>query len=85
VQIFPAILEAIRNAKHTVNFAAYIWEDGRASDEIFAALIERARAGVQVRVLLDGSRGLRAPEEGWPPCARPGVASSPSVRRGSAS
>jgi cardiolipin synthase len=64
VQIFPAILEAIRNAKHTVNFAAYIWEDGRASDEIFAALIERARAGVQVRVLLDGVGGLRAPEEG---------------------
>lgn len=64
VQIFPAILEAIRNAKHTVNFAAYIWEDGRASDDIFAALIERARAGVEVRVLLDGVGGLRAPEEG---------------------
>jgi cardiolipin synthase len=64
VQIFPAILEAIRNAKETVNFAAYIWEDGQASDDIFAALIERARAGVQVRVLLDGVGGLRAPEEG---------------------
>jgi cardiolipin synthase len=47
-----------------VNFAAYIWEDGQASDEIFAALTERARAGVQVRVLLDGVGGLRAPEEG---------------------
>ena len=64
VQIFPAILEAIRNAKETVNFAAYIWEDGRASDDIFAALTERARAGVQVRVLLDGVGGLRAPEKG---------------------
>jgi cardiolipin synthase len=64
VQIFPAILEAIREAKETVNFAAYIWEDGRASDDVFEALIERARAGVQVRVLLDGVGGLRAPKEG---------------------
>ena len=63
-EIFPAILEAIRAAKHTVTFAAYIWEDGRVSDEIFEALTERARAGVQVRVLLDGVGGLRAPEEG---------------------
>ena len=63
VQIFPAILQAIRDAKHTVNFAAYIWEDGRASDDLFEALIERARAGVQVRVLLDGVGGLRAPAE----------------------
>ena len=64
VEIFPAILEAIRGAKQTVNFAAYIWEDGRASDQLFDALTERARAGVQVRVLLDGVGGLMAPEEG---------------------
>jgi cardiolipin synthase A/B len=64
VQIFPAILEAIHAARHSVNFAAYIWEDGRVSDQLFAALTERARAGVQVRVLLDGVGGLRAPKEG---------------------
>jgi cardiolipin synthase A/B len=64
VEIFPAILEAIGAAKQTVNFAAYIWEDGQVSDDIFRALTERARAGVQVRVLLDGVGGLRAPEGG---------------------
>ena len=64
VQIFPAILEAIRGAQHTVNFAAYIWEDGQVSDQLFAALTERARAGVQIRVLLDGVGGLLAPEKG---------------------
>src|SRR4029079_8052769 len=41
----------------------YIWEDGRVSDQLFEALIERARAGVQVRVLLDGGGGLRAPDD----------------------
>lgn len=58
-EIFPAILEAIRGAVHTINFMAYIWRPGRVSDMIFAALLERARAGVQVRVMLDGLGGIR--------------------------
>jgi cardiolipin synthase A/B len=64
VEIFPALLEAIRGARQTINFAVYIWEPGQVSDQMFAALTERARAGVQVRLLLDGIGGLRAPEEG---------------------
>jgi cardiolipin synthase len=64
VEIFPALLEAIRNARHTIDFAAYIWEPGQVSDQMFAALTERARGGVQVRLLLDGVGGLKAPEEG---------------------
>jgi cardiolipin synthase len=64
VQIFPSLLEAIGAARRSINFAVYIWEPGQASDRIFAALTERARAGVQVRVLLDGVGGLKAPEEG---------------------
>jgi cardiolipin synthase len=53
-EFFPAMLEAIRNAKRTVNFEAYILysdEIGRAFCQVLA---ERARAGVEVRVLLDG-------------------------------
>jgi cardiolipin synthase A/B len=64
VQFFPAMLEAIRRARKTVNFTAYIWEPGSVSDEFFAALTERARAGVQVRLLLDGMGGRSAPREG---------------------
>jgi cardiolipin synthase A/B len=64
VEFFPAILEAIRGARHTIDFAVYIWEPGQVSDQMFAALTERARAGVQVRLLLDGMGGLKAPEEG---------------------
>ncbi len=54
VEIFPAILDAIRQARHTINFMVYIWEPGRAADQVAEALAERARAGVQVRLLLDG-------------------------------
>lgn len=60
---FPAMLEAFAAAKQTIDFFVYIWEPGEASGLIANALAERARAGVQVRVLLDGLGGIRAPEE----------------------
>ena len=62
-QFFPAILEAIAQAQRSINFFVYIWEPGEASDLVINALIERARAGVHVRVLLDGMGGMRAPED----------------------
>jgi|SRR5690606_14857252 len=62
-EFFPAMLDAIRSATRTVNLMMYIWEPGRMSDEFIAALIDRARAGVQVRVLLDGLGGIRAPHQ----------------------
>jgi cardiolipin synthase len=64
VRFFPAMFEAIREAKESINFLAYIWKPGKVSDEMFAALTERARAGVEVRVLLDGMGGIRAPTDG---------------------
>jgi cardiolipin synthase len=63
VEIFPAILRALREAGRSINFMVYIWEPGRVSDEIFDALVERARAGVEVRLLLDGMGAMRAPED----------------------
>ena len=52
-QIFPAMLNAIRDAKHSVNFESYWFEDGQIGREFIAALAERARAGVKVSVILD--------------------------------
>jgi cardiolipin synthase len=53
-QFFPAMLEAIRSAKRTVNFAAYIFKSDGTGRQFRDALCERARAGVEVRLLLDG-------------------------------
>ncbi len=50
-------------AQTSINFAAYMWEPGRLSDMVFDALIERARAGVEVRVLLDGLGGKSCPQD----------------------
>jgi cardiolipin synthase len=53
-EFFPAMLQAIRSAKKTVNFAAYIVKSDYIGHQFRDALCERARAGVEVRVLLDG-------------------------------
>jgi cardiolipin synthase A/B len=57
----PAMLEAFERAEHSINFMVYIWEPGKLSDLIFDALVARAQAGIQVRVLLDGFGGIRCP------------------------
>jgi cardiolipin synthase len=51
---FPAMLAAIRGAKKTINFEAYILYSDKTGWAFRDALIERARAGVEVRILLDG-------------------------------
>jgi cardiolipin synthase len=61
---FPAMFEAMAAARDHIHFLAYIWEPGRVSDEMFRILTERARAGVEVRVLLDGLGGIRIPRQG---------------------
>ncbi|MBS0630303.1 MAG: cardiolipin synthase B [Verrucomicrobia bacterium] len=58
-RFFPAMLKAIREAKHTITLETYIWAPGRISDEFIAALCERAGAGVKVHVLIDGMGTLK--------------------------
>ncbi len=52
-QIFPAMLAAIRSAKHTITFETYIYWSGDIGREFAEALAERSRVGVKVHVLLD--------------------------------
>ena len=61
---YSAMLEDFREAEHNINFMAYIWEPGSVSDQVFETLIERAYAGVEVRLLLDGFGCLRVPKDG---------------------
>ncbi|HEU4355901.1 MAG TPA: phospholipase D-like domain-containing protein [Actinomycetota bacterium] len=53
-RIFPAMLGAIRGARHTVDFLTFVYWRGEIGTEFAEALAERARAGARVRVLLDG-------------------------------
>ena len=52
-QIFPPMLEAIRNAKRTVDFESYIYWKSPIAKEFTEALCDRAAHGVKVNVILD--------------------------------
>ena len=53
-EYFPAMLKAIGAARQTVNFATYILHSDEVGRQFRDAFCERARAGVEVRILLDG-------------------------------
>ena len=54
IEIFPAMLKAIRGATNTITFENFIWRSGKISDQFIEALSERARAGVKVHCIIDG-------------------------------
>ena len=53
-EIFPPMLEAIGRAERLVEFLTFVYWTGDVAWRFADALAERARAGVPVRVLLDG-------------------------------
>lgn len=57
---YPALLDAIARARHHVHLEYYILEPDRTGHAIVAALAERAKAGVAVRLLLDAVGSSRA-------------------------
>ena len=52
-EIFPSMLDAIQSARETVTFENFLWHEGRVAHAFADALIERARAGVNVHMLQD--------------------------------
>ena len=53
-EAYPVMLQAIRDAQHCIGLTSYIFRNDDAGREFADALIEAARRGVKVRVLLDG-------------------------------
>jgi cardiolipin synthase len=54
-EAFPAMLEAIRQARLSVSFVTYIFDRDEVGLEFAKALGEASRRGVQVRVLIDAA------------------------------
>ncbi len=52
-EIFPAMLQAIRSAQTSITFETFIYWSGDIGEAFSQALAERARAGVQVSVIID--------------------------------
>lgn len=53
VEIFPAMLEAVRAARLSITFETYIYWSGEIGREFAEALSERASAGIPVHVMVD--------------------------------
>ncbi len=62
---YPAMLDAIRTAKHSVYLTTYIFNGGTSGKAFCTALQEAAARGVDVRVLVDGM-GARLYSFSWP-------------------
>lgn len=60
-EFFEAVFSAVSCASHYIYVAFYIFRDDEIGRKFADALIERARAGVQVRVLYDEVGSIRLP------------------------
>ncbi|HYE18695.1 MAG TPA: phospholipase D-like domain-containing protein [Tepidisphaeraceae bacterium] len=58
-RFFPAMLDAIRAAKRSVNLETYIYWSDTIGAEFTDALVDRARAGVKCHVLIDALGSLK--------------------------
>ncbi len=60
-QFFPAMLDAIRSAKHRISFETYIYDTGEVANQFTSALEEAARRGVHVNLVVDsvGASGMK--------------------------
>lgn len=59
-EVFDALEDAIRSARHSIHVDVYIWKPGKAGGRIAEAVCRRAREGLAVRILVDpmGSTGF---------------------------
>ena len=60
---YPVMLAAIRSARHHVHMESYIFEGDEVGRQFQQALIERAKAGIKVRLVIDGVGSLATPKD----------------------
>ncbi|GAB3651512.1 phospholipase D-like domain-containing protein [Ramlibacter alkalitolerans] len=56
---FDVLIERIRAAQHSVHFETFLWKHGELAQRMYEAFIDRAKAGVTVRILLDAQGGKK--------------------------
>ncbi|MEO6829430.1 MAG: phosphatidylserine/phosphatidylglycerophosphate/cardiolipin synthase family protein [Acidobacteriaceae bacterium] len=52
-EFYPAELAALAKAERSIDMEFYEWQEGRISNEFLQVLTERARNGVEVRIVVD--------------------------------
>ncbi|HUP96694.1 MAG TPA: phospholipase D-like domain-containing protein [Usitatibacter sp.] len=59
-KFWDVLVEHIGKAKHSIHYETFLWSEGKLGKRMAKALAERARAGLDVRVMLDdnGSKNI---------------------------
>jgi cardiolipin synthase len=70
---YTAMLAAIKGARHHVDMETYIFEADDVGKLFAAALAERAKAGVKVRLIYDAVGSIKAPSQFFKDLADQGV------------
>ncbi|OAN13669.1 cardiolipin synthase A [Photobacterium jeanii] len=65
-KILKSIVEDIEQAQVSIHMEFYIWHPGGLADEVGVALIQAAKRGVRVKVLLDSAGSMRFFRSHWP-------------------
>jgi len=56
--LYPAMEADIAAARHTIHLETFVWTQGQLERRFVELLIEKARAGVKVRLLIDAMGGV---------------------------
>src|ERR1039458_7895284 len=72
-EIYCAELAAIHSAQYSVNLESYEFIKGEVTRRFVEAMAERARAGVQVKVVIDAMGGFGTHDSYFKGVRRPGV------------
>lgn len=69
---FQAKLDAIQHARHSVRLETYIYTASPPGEALRAALVQAARGGVKVQVLVDAFGSIELPDSFWEPLRQAG-------------
>lgn len=76
-EAYDAFERAVRDARHHIHFEFYIWRADETGRRFRDLLMEKARAGVEVRVLYDGIGGSEVHGEFMRPLVEAGGRAAP--------
>lgn len=62
---YDALIAAVKAATDHVHLEYYIWEPDQIGTQLRDALCERAKAGVEIRMLVDGTGSANLKKRGW--------------------
>jgi cardiolipin synthase len=62
-QFFPAMLGALKSARHRINFLTYVYSPGQVANDFTSAFVDARQRGVEVNVVVDAFGASDIPDD----------------------